>query len=91
MKNKQILEALASDLKRVTLGIQRNSTKMADRFGQEALKRKNETEILLLDPYMQKILINLEALIRSKNSIQKAEDILMYSTLIQNYSIYKLK
>jgi len=91
MKNRQILEALASDLKRVSLGIQRNSHKMADRFAKEALARKNETDVSHLDPYMHKILKNLEELIQTTNSQRKAEDTLMYSTLIQNYVVVKLK
>lgn len=91
MENKQKLEALASDLKRVSLGIQRHSYKMADRFAQEALARRNETAKSLLEPYMQKILKNLDELIQSANSDRKAEDALMYSTLIQNYVAFKWK
>lgn len=89
MKNKHILEALASDLKRVSLGIQRKSFKMADRFSQEALARKNETDLSHLDLYMQKILKKIDELIQSPNSDRKAEDALMYSTLIQNYVALK--
>lgn len=91
MKNKQILEALASDLKRISLGLHRKSFSMASRFSKEALARKNETDVSLLDPYMQKILRDLDRLIQSSNTDRKAEDALMYSTLIQNYAVFKLK
>lgn len=90
MKNKQILEALASDLKRISLGLQRKSISMASRFSREALARKKEIEISLLDPYMQKILQDLDQLILSSNTDRKAEDALMYSILIQNYAGFKL-
>ena len=39
-KNKQILGAIAMDLKRVALGYFRGSSSMAERFFQEALKRR---------------------------------------------------
>lgn len=82
-KNKYILESLASDLKRVALGLQRGSDKMAKLFLTEALKRRKETELSELDPYMRKLLKNL-------NKNLDAEDALMYSTLIQNYTQNRL-
>ena len=88
MKNKELLAALSSDLKRIAMGIQRKSYKMADRFAKEALARKKETDISLLDPYMQKILNNLDNVLQMKDSDKKAEYILMYSTLVQNYSLF---
>ncbi|MFH1826860.1 MAG: hypothetical protein ABH812_00295 [bacterium] len=82
MKNKYILESLASDLKRVALGLHRESNIMAKRFLDEALKRRKEVQINTLDPYMKKILSNLDEKIDCENA-------LMYSTLIQNYTQYK--
>lgn len=79
MNNKYILESLASDLKRVAMGLHRGSDKMAQRFLEEALKRKNEVEIKFVSPYIQRILSRLD-----KNV--DAEKALMYSTLIQNYT-----
>ena len=84
MKNKFILESLASDLKRVAIGKQRGSNIMADRFLQEALKRKNEVEMKTVATYIKKLLNNL-------NRDTSAEDALMYSTLIQNYAQQKIK
>lgn len=77
-----ILESLASDLKRVALGLHRGSTTMANRFLEEALKRKTEVNFSTIDEYMQKLLNNLDEKIN-------ADDALMYSTLIQNYTQLK--
>lgn len=84
MNNKIALESLAMDLKRVSLGYQRNSLKMADRFYEEALKRSNEVDTQVIKSYLKKILTNIKTL---KNSPPDkiSEDALMYSTLIQNY------
>lgn len=79
MKNKFILESLASDLKRVALGLQRGSGVMAGRFLDEALKRRDEVEIKIVQPYMRKLLTRLDKNIDAENA-------LMFSTLIQNYT-----
>jgi len=79
MTNKFVLEALASDLKRVSLGLQRGSNVMAQRFLQEALKRREEVLTEQTAPYINKILTGL-------NNKISSEDALMYSTLIQNYT-----
>ena len=81
MDNKIILESLASDLKRVSLGLQRGSISMANRFGQEALRRRNELNTSLLDKYITQLLVKLE------KAVTDAEDALMFSTLIQNYAL----
>ncbi|OGK57061.1 hypothetical protein A3J15_01950 [Candidatus Roizmanbacteria bacterium RIFCSPLOWO2_02_FULL_38_10] len=82
MNNKFILESLASDLKRVALGLHRGSNNMAIRFLNEALRRKNELYVEEIPPYIQKLLNKL-------NKNINADDALMYSTLIQNYSQHK--
>ncbi|OGG15625.1 hypothetical protein A2866_04440 [Candidatus Roizmanbacteria bacterium RIFCSPHIGHO2_01_FULL_39_8] len=79
MKNKFILESMASDLKRVALGLHRGSKKMASRFLEESLKRKDELNMSEVAPYLKKFISKLDGKI-------EAEDALMYSTLIQNYS-----
>lgn len=83
MKNKFILESLASDLKRVALGKHRGSAKMAERFMTEALKRKQEVDESEIDSYIKKILSKV-------SSSLDAEEALMYSTLIQNYTQVRL-
>ena len=44
MNNKVILESLSMDLLRVSKGIYRGSDKMAEKFLEEALKRKSEVK-----------------------------------------------
>lgn len=82
MDNKFILESIASDLKRVALGLYRGSDTVAQRFLIEALKRKNELDAKEIAPYIKKL----------KNNLDKKmtpDDALMYSTLIQNYTQHK--
>jgi len=83
MKNKQILGALAMDLKRAALGYFRGSNLMAERFFEEALKRKNEIDIDELKPYLIKYLNKIEN-VKKENNDKAAEDALLYSTLFQN-------
>ena len=83
MKNKQILGALAMDLKRAALGYFRGSNLMAERFFEEALKRKNEIDIDELKPYLINYLNKIENVKKEDNG-KAAEDALMYSTLFQN-------
>lgn len=79
MNNKFILESMASDLKRVAMGLHRGSDKMAQRFLEEALKRRDEVEIKIVKPYIRKLLTRLDKDIDAENA-------LMFSTLIQNYT-----
>ncbi len=80
-QEKIIIESLAMDLKRVSLGLQRGSLKMAERFKTEALAREMELETSSLPHYVQKLLTD------SKKSLanDEAENILMHSTLFQNF------
>lgn len=82
MNNKYILESLASDLKRVALGLHRGSNTMAQRFLDEALKRKSEVELDKVEPYIKKLLNKVNKNLDSENA-------LMLSTLIQNYTQHK--
>lgn len=87
MKNRILLECMASDLKRVALGIQRKSYAMATRFEKEALERSRELDIKDLPQYIQKLLSKMEASLSNNDNSRKAEDALMYSTLFQNYVV----
>ena len=83
-KNSSLL-ALSSDLKRISLSIQRNSPASANRFNQEAdkwLKLSSNTS----DKSIKKLLSRVETTLKQKNNLKKAEDCLMYSTLLQNRS-----
>ncbi|HJX50761.1 hypothetical protein A2Y99_05310 [Candidatus Gottesmanbacteria bacterium RBG_13_37_7] len=84
MNDKLILGSLALDLKRAALGFYRGSYVMAERFLHEAITRKKEYKNINLQPYIVKILNQIEELkVQPKEEI--AEQALMYSTLIQNY------
>jgi hypothetical protein len=87
MNNKQILGALAMDLKRVALGYFRGSTVMAEKFYNEALKRRKELDNKKIQPYLAKFLNKIENLKKEKQD-RAAEDALLYSTLVQNASIH---
>nr|MBI5455356.1 hypothetical protein [Candidatus Levybacteria bacterium] len=84
-KNKQVLGALALDLKRVALGYFRGSTPMAERFFEEALKRRSEVDRENLKPYLVKFLNNMENL-KKEDGKRAAENALLYSTIFQNAS-----
>lgn len=83
MKNRDALSALAMDLRRVALGYHRGSMTMAERFFEEAMKRRQEIDVHEIKPYLRKYLDSLELL----NSKTKADDILMYSVLFQNAAV----
>ena len=83
--NNVVLSSLAMDLKRIALGLHRKSYSMADRFTKEAIVRKKETNTASLAPYMQSIMNKLTDVFADDDNERKAEDALMYSTLIQNY------
>lgn len=73
------------DLKRISQGLQNDSMLVAKRFAKEAIKRKQEIDFKKVDPYLAKILSKLK--IRADRNI--AEDVLMYSVLLQNYVLWK--
>jgi hypothetical protein len=85
MNNKQVLGALALDLKRVAVGYFRGSSKLSDRFLQEALKRKSKLDKKKLKPYLLKFLDGIENL-KKEERHKAAEDALLYSTIFQNAS-----
>ncbi|HWY79688.1 MAG TPA: hypothetical protein VNW29_05000 [Candidatus Sulfotelmatobacter sp.] len=85
MKNKIILESLSMDLLRVALGLHRGSYKMAERFAEEALKRKQEIHESDIKPYFKKTLSRMEISLKTSDLEKRAEDALMYSTLVRNY------
>jgi hypothetical protein len=89
MDNKLVLSSLAMDLKRVALGLHRGSEAMAVRFEQEAKSRLAEVELNSLLPYMKDTLIKINMTFAITDRGKKAEDILMYSTIVQNYVLYK--
>lgn len=84
-KNKIALESLSMDLKRVAIGYQRESLAMAERFYKEALLRKSEVDTSAVKPYIKTVLDKIESL-QNQNHEELAENALVFSILIQNYS-----
>ena len=89
MENKQILGALAMDLKRIALSLHRGSTTVASKFVEEAEKRMNEVDRSRLLPYMRETLKKIQSTLSHEDMDKKAEDALMYSAIVQNYIVYK--
>ncbi|OGG24429.1 hypothetical protein A3A79_04570 [Candidatus Gottesmanbacteria bacterium RIFCSPLOWO2_01_FULL_43_11b] len=79
MKNQQLLAALAMDLRRAALGYHRGSLKMAKRFLEEALKRREQIDAIKLKPYLRKYLMKVDG-----RSPADAEELLTYSIVFQN-------
>lgn len=88
MDNKIALSSLALDLRRVALAYDRGSEKVADRFFEEALKRKKEVEVSKIKPYIVKLLDEFEDIKLEEDQQKRAEDALMYSTLFQNAALH---
>lgn len=84
---KIVLSSLSLDLRRVAQGYYRGSTKMADRFLDEAFKRRKEAESLQLELYLRILLDRMGVLKSEISHTDKAEFALMYSTLFQNASL----
>jgi hypothetical protein len=87
MKNKIALSSLAMDLRRAALGYHRGSNLMAERFFDEALKRKKEVDMLMVKPYVRKLLNRIEGIKLQKKTGRIAEDALLYSILLQNAAV----
>ena len=87
MSNNDIaLSSLAMDLKRIALGFHSGSIQTAERFCQEALKRKSEVDLDEVAPYIRKCLDKLPEVLENRDRV--SEDALMYSTIFQNYVVY---
>lgn len=80
---------MAMDLKRVALGYHRGSLAMANRFFDEALKRKNEINMVRIKPYVKNIIEKIETIKLEKEEQKRAEDTLLYSILLQNAALAK--
>lgn len=89
MDKKVIVTSLALDLRRVAQGLYRRSAS-ASVFEQEALKRGAELEKINPDEYLKKLWNKTKNILKNNNR-RKAEDILMLSTLFQNFAVRRLK
>ncbi|MDO8497110.1 MAG: hypothetical protein Q7S61_01010 [bacterium] len=74
------------DLKRVSIGLYRKSFSVSDRFKIEALARIDELEVKTLPTYIQSVVRKTEKILK-EDAVNTAEDILMYSIILQNYTV----
>ncbi len=86
MNNKIAIESLSMDLYRVALGYHRGSTKMAERFREEALKRLREIDREKLRSKFYTTLKKIDQCLTAGDEDHIAEDALMYSTICRNYA-----
>lgn len=84
-KQKLAIESLSMDLLRAALGYHRGSIKMAKRFSEEAIRRKNEIDTSKVKPYLAKILKQIPKVFNSSDTNKVAEDSLTYSIICKNY------
>lgn len=85
-RNQLEIASIASDLKRVALGLEQNSLAVAECFLREVMGRKDEIDVRELPEYIVGIIKKLATLNIKENKDRLAEDCLMYSTLLQNFS-----
>ena len=64
---------------------------MAKRFSEEALKRKQEIDESVLKPYVRDLLNKLESILQNDDLNKIADDSLMTSIILQNYTQVFLK
>lgn len=83
---KYAIQSMAMDLKRVSLGIYNESLPTAVRFLKEAKARQREVGGSLRPKYINNILEKISKF-EVKPDEKTAEDALMYSTILQNYSL----
>jgi len=81
------LAALSLDLKRVAMASYNHSDKVASRFIQESLDKKNKIDPTLHRPHVRHLLTTLDAVLSQKDTLKLAEDALLYSTLLQNAAL----
>lgn len=84
-----IISSLSMDLKRVSLGLYKKSFSLSDRFKIEALARIDELEVKILPTYIQSVVRKTKKILK-EDAVNTAEDILMYSILLQNYTVKHL-
>lgn len=84
---KMLVGSLSNDLYRVASLIQRGSDKAAQRFFEESRKWSDELLKQDIKQYIKDIINDLQGDNFSELTLDNAEDILMYSILLQNYSL----
>lgn len=84
---KMLIGSLSNDLYRVANLTGRSSQKAADRFWKESKRWTAELSKKHLKGYINNIVLDLNSDNDLSVSQEKAEKLLMYSVLLQNYSL----
>lgn len=85
---KLLIGSLSNDLYRVACLTQRGSTKAAEKFWVQVGRWINQLDNANLKPYIRKIILDIRARLNSNSlDIELAEKYLMYSILLQNYTL----
>lgn len=84
--DKLAILSLASDLKRISSFIKSSSFKNVGTFTKEAQRWLMESK-KTANPSVQNLLAKVEKTLKEEDNLDKAEDLLMYSTLLQNRSL----
>jgi hypothetical protein len=87
-EKKLLIGSLSSDLYRVANLVGRDSYPAANRFFQEAQKWSLQLSDAKVKKHIKKIISDINSDSQGVNSIEKAEKLLMYSVLLQNYSLH---
>lgn len=87
---KMLIGSLSNDLMRVASLTQRGSDQAAKKFFVEAQRWVSDLSNLELKGYIEKIILDLQQETFENNLMEKAEKFLMYSILLQNYSLHLL-
>jgi hypothetical protein len=85
-ETKMLIGSLSNDLLRVANLTYRGSHQAADRFFEEAKKWASQLDNYQLKTYIKKIIKDIQS--ETSLSMEKAEKFLMYSILLQNYSLH---
>ena len=83
-----LIGSLSNDLLRVANLTYRGSNTAATKFISESQRWAQELMKHDTKPYINKIINDIEALSKKKIDLELADKYLMYSTLLQNYSLY---
>lgn len=86
--DKITLLSLSNDLKRIVTSIQRGSSENTKRFTKEAKHWLSESQNLNKNDYLASLLEKINITLNKPDSLEKAEDCLMYSVLVQNQALY---
>jgi hypothetical protein len=87
-ETKQLIGSLSNDLLRVAVLTQRGSLKGAHTFFNEAQARVQELAHHKVEYYISNIINDLHSYNENPFSLLSAEKFLMYSVLLQNYSLH---